>query len=302
MAKNANLNKAKEAKNDEFYTQLTDIEKEMKHYKQHFKGKTVFCNCDDPEHSNFWLYFSLNFDELQLKKLIATHYDKEKPSYKLEMWRDSAGVHSGIKTLTQNGDFRSPESIELLQESDIVVTNPPFSLFREYVMQLMEYEKKFLIIGRTDACNYKEIFPLLKDNQIWYGYNKVKEFVIPGGAIKKFGNITWFTNLDITKRYEDLVLYKQYSPSEYPKYDNYDAINVDKVADIPEDYAGVMGVPVTFFESYNPNQFVVLGITASSPELTGGLQTKTGSTKCFVKEKAKYARLLIKRKERVNEN
>ena len=169
MAKNTNLHQAKDAKNDEFYTQLSDIEKELKHYKHHFQDKVVFCNCDDPEHSNFWQYFSLNFDELKLKKLIATHFDKEKPSYKLEMWRDTAGVHTSIKTLKENGDFRSAESIALLKESDIVVTNPPFSLFKEYVAQLIEYKKHFIIIGSMNAITYKEIFPLIKENKMWLG-------------------------------------------------------------------------------------------------------------------------------------
>lgn len=221
-------------------TQLPDIENELKHYREHFKDKVVFCNCDDPEWSNFWQFFSLQFEFLGLKKLIATHFEDEKQSYKLEMWRDEAGVHSGIKTLQQNGDFRSPESIELLKEADIVVTNPPFSLFREYIAQLMEYDKKFLIIGNKNAITYKEFFPLLKDNKVWIGYNNVKEFRQPDGSMKKFGNIGWYTNLDIKKRHEELVLYKKYTPEEYPKYDNYDAINVDKVSDIPIDYDGVM--------------------------------------------------------------
>ena len=240
--KNSNLHSAKKAKNDEFYTQLSDIEKELRHYKKHFRDKTVFCNCDDPEWSNFWQYFSLNFDRLQLRRLIATHYEIDKQSYMLEMWRDDSGVHTKINTLRQNGDFRSHESIALLQQADIVVTNPPFSLFREYVAQLMEYEKKFLIIGSKNAITYKEFFPLLKDNKVWIGYNLVKSFGQPDGTFKTFGNIGWYTNLDIPKRHEPLIMVKRYDPEAYPHYDNYDAINCDKVADIPMDYFESWGV------------------------------------------------------------
>lgn len=319
MAKNDTLHKAKDAKNDEFYTQLSDIEKELKHYKKHFKDKVVFCNCDDPEHSNFWQYFSLNFDELELKKLIATHYDKEKPSYKLEMWRDESGVHSGIKTLKENGDFRSTESIELLKESDIVVTNPPFSLFREYVAQLMEYDKKFVIIGNPNAITYKEFFPLLKNNKIWVGYKTMgsdmlfdvpasyaewlkankKEgsgYKIVNGVIKGRASAIWYTNLDIDKRHEDLTMYKRYSPEEYPKYDNYDAINVDKITDIPIDYTGEMGVPITFFDKYNPDQFEIIGHEHDICG-NGGVGIKNGQFE--VDGKGKYKRILIKRKEKV---
>lgn len=304
MAKNANLHKAKDAKNDEFYTQLSDIEKELKHYKKHFKDKVVFCNCDDPEHSNFWQYFSLNFDELKLKKLIATHFEKEKSSYKLEMWRDESGVHTNIKTLKQNGDFRSPESIELLKESDIVVTNPPFSLFREYIAQLMEYNKKFVIIGNINAVTYKEFFPLIKDNKVWAGFafNKTMTFTMPehyagehrdknGNKIAKVPAVAWFTNLDIDKRHEDLILYKKYTPNEYPKYDNYNAINVDKTKDIPVDYDGVMGVPITFMDKYNPKQFEIVG------EANHGSDNEFDLFKPTINGKGKFKRLLIKRKE-----
>lgn len=295
MAKNENLKKAKKKKNDEFYTQLTDIEKELRHYKKHFKDKTVFCNCDDPEYSNFWKYFSLNFQELGLKKLIATHYETEKQSYMLEMWKDEAGVHSGIKTLKENGDFRSPESIALLQEADIVVTNPPFSLFREYIAQLMEYEKKFLVIGNKNAITYKEFFPLLKENKVWIGYNSVKEFKQPDGTMKKFGNIGWYTNLDIDKRHENIALYKRYSPEEYPKYDNYNAIEVSKVSDIPCDYHGLMGVPITFMDKYNPNQFEIIGGTANGQVPN---KYKIGDYKTynnpFIKTKKIYQRIIIK--------
>lgn len=262
--KNANLHKAKDAKNDEFYTQLTDVAKELMHYKAHFKDKIVLCNCDDPTWSAFWKYFHLNFAELGLKKLISTHYDREEATYKMEYTGgDDNDIEVGVKTpLEGNGDFRNKECLDLLDECDIVVTNPPFSLFREYVAMLMEHEKKFLIIGNKNAITYKEFFPLLKDNKVWIGCTNVKEFLQPDGSIKKFGNIGWFTNLDVAKRHEKLILWKKYTPEEYPKYDNYDAINVDKVSEIPCNYDGVMGVPITFLDSYNPEQFEILGYTA----------------------------------------
>ena len=252
------MHQAKKAKNDEFYTQISDIEKELLHYKQQFNNKIVFCNCDDPEASNFWKYFDLNFDHLNLKKLISTHYDKEKPTYKLEIARDKNNKKlKPIKTnLIQNGDFRSPECIDLLKESDIVCTNPPFSLFREYVDLLVKYDKKFLIIGNYNAVTYKEIFKLIKDNKLWLGYQFIKEFLQEDGTIKKFGNIHWFTNLNVEKHYKFLWFksYKQ-NPELYPKYDNYDAINVDRIKDIPIDYDGPMGVPITFIDKHNPEQF-----------------------------------------------
>lgn len=293
MSSNANMHKAKNEKNDEFYTQITDIEKELKHYKKHFKDKVVFCNCDDPEWSNFWKYFSMNFDHLKLKRLIATHYETNKQSYKLEMYRDEAGVHTEIKTLEQNGDFRSPESIELLKEADIVVTNPPFSLFREYVAQLIEYKKKFVIIGNKNAITYKEIFPLLKDNKMWIGYNNVKEFKKPDGTIQKFGNVGWFSNLDIDKRNEEMILYKTYNKTDYPEYDNYKAINVDKIIDIPVDYSGVMGVPITILDNFNPNQFEIIGITNH-----GDMAGIPYQNNCFaeIDGKRKYVRVFIKKK------
>ena len=262
---NSNLHKAKNIKNDEFYTQLPDIENEVKHYSHHFKDKVVFLNCDDPEESNFWRFFSLNFEKLGLKKLIATHFETDKPSYKLEIVRDinndgKINQLDTIKTpLTQNGDFRSPECIEILKEADIVVTNPPFSLFREYVAQLMEYNKQFLIVGPINAITYKEIFPLLKDNKMWVGHKfGAMSFVKPDKSMQDFGNIAWFTNLDISKRHQDLILYRKYDPAKYPKYDNYDAINVDKVTDIPEDYYEAIGVPITFLDKYNPEQFEII--------------------------------------------
>ena len=259
---NTNLNKAKNAKNDEFYTRIEDINAELVHYEHHFKGKTVLCNCDDPTWSAFWKYFHLNFKKLGLKKLISTHYDREKPTYKMEYTGgDDNDISTGVKTpLEGNGDFRNAECIEILKEADIVVTNPPFSLFREYVAVLMEHKKKFLIIGNKNAISNKEFFPLLKNEDVWIGYNSVHEFEQPDGSIKKFGNIGWFTNLDIARRHEKLILWKNYTPEEYPTYDNYDAIEVSKTADIPCNYGGVMGVPITFMDKYNPEQFEVLGI------------------------------------------
>ena len=280
-AKNASLRAASLAKEDEFYTKLTDIEKELKHYKEHFRDKVVFMNCDDPETSNFWQYFMLNYSLLGLKKIIATHFEADKPSYKLEytLEPDKNGqiTFDIIKTpLKQNGDFRSPECIEILKEADIVVTNPPFSLFREYVAQLMEYNKKFLIIGSQNNITYKEIFPLLKDNTVWVGYNSGDmEFVVPdyyepratryreenGIKYRSMGNICWYTNLDISKRHEDLILYKSYNEDDYPTYYNYDGIEVGKVSEIPFDYKGAMGVPVTFINNFNPNQFEIIGLS-----------------------------------------
>lgn len=262
--KNSNLHKAKTEKNDEFYTMLTDIEKELSHYKKHFKNKIVFCNCDDPEESNFWNYFALNFEFLGLKKLISTHYEQGRPSYKLEIIKDvnkdgKINKLDTIKTpLKQNGDFRSEEAVELLKECDIVVTNPPFSLFREYIDLLVQHKKKFLVVGNNNSITYKECFKLIKDGKMWLGVNFIKNFVQPDKSIKTFGNICWFTNLDHKKRNEEIILYKNYNKKDYPKYDNYDAINVDKVKDIPCDYDGVMGVPITFLSQFNPKQFEII--------------------------------------------
>ena len=268
---NSNLRKAKKAKNDEFYTRLTDIEKELKHYKQHFNGKIVFCNCDDPESSDFWKYFSLNFDYLGLKKLISTHFEREKPSYKLEMV--SVKKKPKKTKLKGNGDFRSDESIAILKKCDIVVTNPPFSLFREYVAQLVEYDKKFLIIGNMNAITNKEIFKLIKNNQLWLGNNAVHNFIQPDGTTKKFGNINWYTNLTHSKRNEDIILFREYNADDYPTYDNYDAINVDKTKDIPMDYDGVMGVPVSFMTKWNPEQFEIIWQASGNTRASAPIDT-----------------------------
>jgi len=234
------------------------------HYKAHFKDKIVLCNCDDPTWSAFWKYFHLNFSALGLKKLISTHYDKNEPTYKMEYTGgDDNDIEVGVKTpLEGNGDFRNKECLDLLDESDIVVTNPPFSLFRKFVAVLMEYEKKFLIIGNKNATNDKDIFPLFFHDYCWFGFNSPIEFNTPTGVTKKISGLTrWFTNLDITKRHEKLILWKNFSESEYKRFDNYDATNVDKVSEIPVDYDGVMGVPITFLDKYSPEQFELLGKT-----------------------------------------
>ena len=309
------MSAAIKAKNDEFYTLLTDIEKEMRHYRKHFKGKTVLCNCDDPFESNFFKYFVLNFNRLGLKKLIATCYatspiagqqlslfdvvggedeQRNKP-YKAVVTKvyDTTGDggvdmfdvaelfknhENELVELEGNGDFRSEECLALLDEADIVVTNPPFSLFREYVATLMEHEKKFIIIGNSNAITYKEVFPLIMQDRLWLGVTRsgtgsmwfriMDDFPVKSGQkvengvrYQTIGNSAWFTNLDVKKRHEELILVKRYSPEEYPRYDNYDAIEVSKIVDIPLDYAGVMGVPITFLGKYNPDQFEIVGIT-----------------------------------------
>lgn len=308
---NARLQQARRNKKDEFYTQLSDIEEELKHYRSFFNGKTVFCNCDDPYESNFFKYFALNFNALGLKKLIATCYSASpvmgrelplfdrmngKKAYKIEITEvvdanndgavDLSDVEYLIKNgkntlsiLEENGDFRSAECVELLKQSDVVVTNPPFSLFREYVAQLIEYEKEFIIIGHQNAITYKDIFKLIKENRLWlgYGFKGGAAFFIANyedyasatshqqGCIRVSG-VVWFTNIETVKRHEELILYKKYSPEEYPKYDNYDAINVDKTNEIPADYDGLMGVPITFLDKYNPDQFEIVKFRKGNDE------------------------------------
>lgn len=301
MAKNENLHKAKTAKNDEFYTQLTDIEKEMVHYKDHFKGKVVYCNCDDARESNFFKYFSKNFEFLGLKKLITTGYKADGHGVALIYEGDKNGNRNPdteeitIKQLEGNGDFRSEECVEFLKEADIVVTNPPFSLFREYIAQLMKFNKKFLVIGSQNAITYKEVFPLIKNNELWLGMNYVKEFKQPNGEIKKFGNICWFTNLSHAKRNKPLDLYKHYS-NEYKHYDNYDAIEVGKVCEIPMDYDGVMGVPITFLDKYCPEQFEILGLMSGAKDDTL-LNGNDGRAKWYLDGKGVYARILIRHRK-----
>ena len=402
MAKNADLNKAAKAKKDEFYTQLTDIEKEMRYYKEYFANKTVFCNCDDPFESNFFKYFALNFNVLGLKKLIATCYvtspvageelsyyvnqggqisfvqsddavpvqtKDEKHPYRIEITEvtdengdgriDLADVEYLLKNkknfltlLDGNGDFRSPECVELLKEADIVVTNPPFSLFREYVAQLIEYKKNFLIIGNINAITYKEIFPLIMEDKIWLGasiHSGDREFRVPdsyplkaagyrvdenGTKYIRVKGVRWFTNMDYKARHEDIVLYKHYTPEEYPHYDNYDAIEVGKTAEIPCDYFasvneqdnlqkildkpeeidhaltdrptdrpteqcnGIMGVPITFLDKYNPDQFELVGATESEGKgFSNGLwNASSGTAQPIIDGKRKYKRLFIRYK------
>ena len=354
---NKNLNAAKAAKLDDFYTQMTDIERELQHYWPHFRGKVVFCNCDDPYESNFFKYFALHFNHLGLKKLICTCYNgspvqgnelvidfgdfsdtPKKVAYKVvitevkDLNGDGAVDLSDVRYLLQNdknvisilktGDFRDPECIELLKEADIVVTNPPFSLFREYIAQLMEYGKKFLIIGNMNAIHYKEIFPLIKDNKIWTGYKpfgggmnmiqisegfdptKTKSYTINerGQIIKNIMGCIWFTNLDIRKRHEDLDLVCKFSPEEYPQYDNYNAIDVSRVQDIPFDYEGIMGVPDTILGQFNPDQFEIIGLGCGDLGKQAGVSknyrgrtdlayTKNGKSKC------PYSRILIRNKK-----
>ena len=311
---NNNLHKAKDSKKDEFYTQLSDIENELKHYKTHFKDKIVYCNCDDPRVSNFFQYFSYNFEALGLKKLITTCYknqdaelfsqnESEQAIY-LEYEGDKNGnqvpdiSEIGIRSLSGDGDFRSAECIELLKQADIVVTNPPFSLFREYVAQLIKYEKKFIIVGHQNAITYKEIFKLIKENKIWLGYgfkggaahfiNQHYEDYASAGDHKegmiRVSGVQWFTNLDINKRHEDLLLFKEYTPEEYPTYDNYDAINVDVTKHIPKDYKGAMGVPITFLDKYNPEQFEIIGLGISNSGIEIGVQPYKPEHKKYRKE------------------
>lgn len=320
---NKNLHAAKTAKNDEFYTQLSDIEKELYHYRDFFRGKVVFCNCDDPEYSNFWKYFQMNFFFLGLKKLISTHYEPGKQSYKMEII--ATDLPSGqtafpdyVKTpLEGDGDFRSDECIEILKEADVVVTNPPFSLFREYVAQLMEYDKKFIIIGNINAITYKEFFPLLKDDKVWIGpsiHSGDREFQVPqsyplkaaGFRVDEKGNkfirvkgVRWFTNVDIPTRHTPMDLYMRYHSNEehFPKYDNYDAINVDKTCEIPEDYDGVMGVPITFLDKYCPEQFEIIDINPHFFCLVSqGIKKPKQLTLKKVGKKDPYARVLIRRR------
>ena len=300
MSKNGNLHAAKRAKNDEFYTRRTDIEKEMVHYRRQFVGKTIFCNCDDPDWSNFWKYFYDNFDYLMLEGLISTHYETEGSSYKLEVYKDPETGLRGkvVKTpLIGNGDFRSDECVELLKQVDIVITNPPFSLFREYIAQLIEYDKQFIIMGNKNAITYKEVFPLIRDNKIWPGatsLNGGRWMILPEGMniesskakrdtdgrmILNVAGVCWFTNMDFPRRHEELFLYRHYHGKDhdmYPKYDNYDAIEVSKVVDIPCDYDGVMGVPITFLDKFNPEQFEIVGMCENKDLY--GLKTRVYSS------------------------
>lgn len=328
MSGNKPLHAANKARQDEFYTQLSDIEKELKYYRAHFHGKTVYCNCDDPTVSKFYVYFSLKFATLGLKKLITTCYKNQQYDMFSKHDRDSAvGVeYTGEDTplaefqLIGDGDFRNPECIEILKKADVVVTNPPFSLFREYVAQLVAHDKKFLIIGNMNAITYKEIFPLIKNGKLWLGHGPMGKdmlFDVPkdyaqtlvktkkeGSAYRKengvvkgrLGNAKWFTNLDHAKRHEELILTEKYSPEAYPKYDNYDAINVSRTADIPRDYDGEMGVPISFLDKFNPDQFEIVSANdiranRSVPIKSHGLiKDKDGA----INGKPTYVRIVIR--------
>ena len=352
---NRALGNARQAKQDEFYTQLCDIENELKRYKAQLRGKTILCNCDDPFESNFFRYFALNFNTLRLKKLIATSYVKSpivggglplfeieglkpegKEPYVVEINKvpdhrgrgttDLSDVEYLLKhnansartlkgdSIYGGGDFRSQECVEFLKEADIVATNPPFSLFREYVAQLVEHGKQFLIIGNQNAITYKYIFKLIRDGKIWLGasiHSGDREFGVPkdyplnaaGFRVDENGNkfirvkgVRWFTNIDYKERHEDLILYKQYDPSEYLQYDNYDAINVDKTSAIPLDYYGVMGVPITFLDKYNPEQFELVGLIAGNIQGIAGIQSSIGKDGPYINGKLRYGRILIRRK------
>ena len=290
MSDNKNLTAAKRTKNDEFYTRLEDIEKELTNYKEYFKDKIVYCNCDDVEYSNFYKYFKDNFYELGIKKIIATNLSLDKTAYKTEFDNNSKEVRT---QLCGNGDFRSEECVELLKSADLVITNPPFSLFREYVAQLIKYNKEFLIIGNMNAATYKEIFPYVKNNQIWMGRTSPKIFLTPDRTEKKFGNIVWYTNLDNEKRHCRIPLKEKYYGNEgkYPKYDNYDAIEVSKVVNIPCDYDGLMGVPVTFLSKYCPEQFELVG---HDHDLTGDGGAGISDGQFICNGKNVYKRVLIK--------
>lgn len=345
MAGNSNLHNSRTDKADEFYTQLSLIESELKHYKKHLKNKVVLCNCDDPFESNFFKYFAMNFNSLELKKLIATCYatspiiythlgfdgediavgkeESKKKPYKIEISEVSDENQDGridlsdveyllrndknVLTLLQgDGDFRSPECVDLLKQADVVITNPPFSLFREYVAQLMEYKKDFLIVGNQNAVTYREIFPLIRNNKLWLGNNnghfwfkvpstyeeKKTDFKIDedGQKWRRMGNICWYTNLDIEKRHEGMTLFRSYTAKDYPQYDDYEGINVDRTLDIPNDYYGIMGVPITFMQYYNPDQFEIIGKID-----TGGI-SEYNLANPKVSGKSMYKRIAIRRR------
>ncbi len=342
MAKNDNssLGRAKKQKKDEFYTRLEDIERELAHYKEHFRGKTVLCNCDDPRVSNFFHYFSYQFERLGLKRLITTCYKNQERDLfsqnasERAIWIEYTGdkngnripdpAEIGIRYLKGDGDFRSEECIELLKQADIVVTNPPFSLFREYVAQLVKYDKKFLILGNKNALKYKEIFPLIQQNKIWTGYRGFAggmwfqanyegrtEKIVDGVKLINVPSI-WFTNLEIPKIHEEIVLWKEYTPEEYPTYLNYDAIEVSKTSEIPKDYDGKMGVPITFLDKYNPDQFEIVGMSLELAEARDKIrdwylarseekQKRTGNDAFYIERGGKllrlYDRIVIRRRK-----
>ena len=322
------LTKAKLAKKDEFYTQLVDIEREVMHYREYFRGKTVLCNCDDPRVSNFFHYFSYNFEFLGLKKLISICYkNQERDLFTTKatdraIWLEYDGDKNGnripdpdeigIHYLDGDGDFRKEESINLLKQADVVVTNPPFSLFREYVAQLVKYEKRFLIIGNVNAIKYKEIFPLIKQDKIWLGcsiHSGDREFGVPddypleasssridekGRKFIRVKGVRWYTNIEHKERHEEMILYRKFDPDAYPKYVNYDAIEVSKTSEIPCDYDGVMGVPITFMDKYNPDQFEIIGMSLDLADMSvirNRLGRNDGGPTFYIEKDGKLRRL-----------
>lgn len=322
MARNQSLHAANRAKQDEFYTQLSDIENELRHYRKHFMGKTIYCNCDDPTISNFFRYFHLNFEKLGLERLITTCYKNEQANLFSKHDKKTAvgleyvgnGTEPVIFQLKKDGDFRSQECIELLKQADIVATNPPFSLFREYIAQLIEYSKKFVIIGNKNAVTYKEVFPLIKEGKLWIGNTPMSQdllfdvpedyarilvetkkegsgYKIVDGIVKGRSQSIWLTNRDHRKRHQDLILYKKYSADEYPTADNYNAININKTDHIPVDYDGEMGVPITFLDKYNPKQFEIIGIDTDRVKETTGKRSRF-----IINGKVLYARIVIRNK------
>lgn len=332
--KNSSLIRAAAAKEDEFYTQLSDIEDELQYYEKHFKGKIIFCNCDDPNVSNFFHFFSYNFERLKLKKLITTCYKNQQMSLfsqglsERAIYLEYDGMKKNNKTrvpiqseikikhLKEDGDFRNEECIKILKKSDIVVTNPPFSLFRNYIAQLVEYNKKFIVIGNKNAISYKEVFKLIKENRMWVGVTPMSKdmlfdvpktyanklvktkkkgsgYKIVDGVVKARSQSVWFTNLDFPKRHEDSILREKYIPKQYPKFDNYNAISVNTTKNIPMDYRGAMGVPITFLDKFNPDQFEIIG---NDVDLLKRQKDKRG--RFYVKDVRKYARIVIKRKKR----
>ena len=319
MAKNADLNGAKNAKKDEFYTQLVDIENEVKHYRKHFKDATVLCNCDDPECSNFYFYFRDNFEFLGLKKLISTCY-RNQDWFQFSEGKDEKSVcciYTGRgnpperRVLEQGGSFRSEECVAFLKEADIVCTNPPFSKFRSFVSLLEQYDKRFLIIGNVNSLTGKELFPLFMSNRVWLGasiHSGDREFMVPsdyplnaagwrvdekGRKFIRVKGVRWFTNLDYKERHEDIPLYRHYTPGDFPKYDNYDAINVGKTSEIPCDYDGVMGVPITFMDKYNPDQFEIVG---NSGDLAGPISGHLKPGRFYLNGKRLFDRIVIRRR------
>ena len=295
-SKNSNLHRAKKAKNDEFYTRYEDIEAEVMKYRKYFRDKVVYLPCDDPieKKSEFWSFFVNNFDAFGIKKLIATYYNENGKTYKI--WIDSDTTNGGgirQEDLASDGDFRSPECVEILRECDIVCTNPPFSLMKEFLPLILKYNKQFLVIGPLTAITYKKIFPYVLEKRIWAGYNNVRHFKDPEGNDRTMGNTFWYTNLPNRSLTDEIVLTKKYDSSKYDVFDERpDIININRVADIPTNYDGLMGVPISFFQGkYNPNQFEIVG------KIDNGSDSDFDFCKSFVNGVEKFKRLVIRRKK-----